>query len=357
MEKIEELFLNGIAAAKGGNRRLAQAFFKRVIKENPYHESAWIWLSEMLDDPEDIAYCLESALAINPHNEKARLSLELVQDRRGDKPSRPQEWSSLGELLDMDLPTILSETPSPTTPKPPAEPLVYREPDHQGVWRAVLFAGVVVAVLILAVIFAKMPLQPDNPGTGPTNRPSPTIDLTALPNQERPHILIYFNQLDSVLGPLRLAHDIYKGQSNQRVSLADQVSYTNRLRAQVVAALETLQQVEPPTVLAKAHGEYLHGLSLEQEALDNLLRYFETSQAGYSNRATVKMQEAGFYMDQAKAVWEAYRAWVGLAEPTRMPTPSPRSAPTFGPTPSITPTFRPEATATPSPLPTEPIGQ
>lgn len=357
MDKIEELFLNGIAAAKGGNRRLAQAFFKRVIKENPYHESAWIWLSEVLDDPDDTAYCLESALAINPHNDKARLTLELIQNR-GAEPRRPREWSALGDLLDMDLGTILEETPPPPTPEveePPQKELFH------GVGRAGIFAGAVLMVLILIVLAAFYarpdPVQIDDDPV--RSVPLPTVDEAALRKQERSELLSYFNNLDALLGPLRLAHDIYRGQNSQhnsRVSMADQVAYTSQLRTQVMNSLDALQQLQPPAVLAKAHEEYVQGLLLEEEAWDNLLRYFETSQAGYVNRATVKLQEAGMHMDRANATWTAYRNWLGLAEPTRLPTPTPRSTPTFGPTITPTPTFEPVATPTPTPLPTEPIG-
>src|SRR5512139_2229475 len=120
MDKLEELYVNGIASAKAGNYRLAQAFFKKVVRTNPHHEGAWLWLSEVLEDPDDIAYCLEAVLAINPNNEKARVGLDVVRDHRDKSgtPPRPKEWSPLAELRDMDLPTILAQTPSPTPPAP-----------------------------------------------------------------------------------------------------------------------------------------------------------------------------------------------------------------------------------------------
>lgn len=354
MDEIQDLFLSGIASAKGGNRRLAQAFFKRVIRKNPLHEGAWVWLAEMLDDPDDIAYCLESALEINPDNEKARRDLEVVRDQ-GAQPRRPREWSSLDDLLDMDISAMLAQ--NPPLPVTMAEPIVERDP-FQGFWRVALFSFAVLAVLALSVAFAVglFDTHDNNPAPPPTA--VPTIDVSSLREQERLQIRSYFQELDLLLGPLRLAHDVYRnlywGRNSPPLSMAEQIEQTAQLKVHILATLESLQEMEVPTVLEEAHEEHVQGLQMEKEALDSMLRYMETMQTGYSHQAMVKFQEAEIHLERAKAIWAAYREWAGLPEPTRLPTPTPEATPTFGPTASATPTFPPRPTATETPLPTQP---
>jgi len=348
MDEIEEIFQTGITSAQAGNRRLAQACFKRVIRMEPRHEEAWLWLSQVLDDLDDIAYCLEAALAISPQNEKARLVLERVREGRTE-PQRPAEWSALGDLLDLDLPRMLTPLPAPAAPESSAE---VRRDWLAPWWQTGLFFLAVLVVLSLSFYLSVRPAgdAPATPGIAPTRN-------VALSQQhEREVVRAYFAELDAWRSPLRLAHDVYRGQSNQRVSLADQVAYTRALRDQVVVAREALQGLKPPPALAEAHWEYSEGLRLEQEGLDSLLDYFRTSQTSAARQATVDLQEAGTHLERAKAIWADYRQAAGLPEPTRLPTPTPRATPTYGPTPTMAPTFTPRPTNTPTPFPTQPIG-
>jgi tetratricopeptide (TPR) repeat protein len=355
MGEIEDLYLSGIASAKAGNQRLAQAFFKRVIRINPRHAGAWLWLSEVLDDPDDIAYCLEAVLAIDPNNEKARLGLELVRERGADtrQPRRPREWSAVAELREMDLPTILAQTPTPAMPVVLETPKQPWRDTTQALVRASIFTGAVLVVLILAVVMTMLPAAPSAPAD---DAAIPTIDVTSLRQQEREGIQAYFRDLDALLGPLRLAHDVYRGNAVGPGSLSEGVDNTRRLLDQVAAAQEGLAKLVPPPALVEAHREYLQGLGLEQNALEDFMNYYATSQNGYFNRGIVKFQEAEQHLKRAQGIWAAYRNWAGLAEPTRLPTPSPISTPTYGLPPTATPTFRPYPTFTPTPFPTQPIG-
>jgi tetratricopeptide (TPR) repeat protein len=357
MDELEELYVNGIASAKAGNYRLAQAFFKKVVRTDPRHEGAWLWLSEVLEDADDIAYCLETVLAINPHNEKARVGLEVVRDHRekAERPPKPKEWSPLAELRDMDLPTILAQTPSP---QPPPAPVPLYEPVRdrvEAVRRAALFALAVLAVLALSVWLNLDTTRPEGAAVASTAVPT-TVDLASLREQERLAVQAYFWQYDELLGPLRRAHDVFNQQSNVRVSVAEQVDHVGRLKTQIETTRAKLEEMVPPALLAEAHQEYITGMVLEEEALDSLLRYIETSQNGYANRAAVKFQEASAHMDRAKATFAAYREWAGVPEPTRLPTPTPIFTPTYGRPPTVTPTYPPINTPTPTPFPTQPIG-
>ena len=69
------LFERGVAAARGGQRRVAAGLLSRAVQYDPRHEQAWLWLSGVLDSPEEIAFCLRSVLTLNPDNERARQGL------------------------------------------------------------------------------------------------------------------------------------------------------------------------------------------------------------------------------------------------------------------------------------------
>ena len=60
------LFERGVAAARGGQRRVAAGLLARVVQLDPRHEMGWLWLSGVLDDSEEIAFCLRAVLAVNP---------------------------------------------------------------------------------------------------------------------------------------------------------------------------------------------------------------------------------------------------------------------------------------------------
>ncbi len=351
MDEIEELYLNGIASAKAGNRRLAQAFFKRVIGINAHHEGAWLWLSQVLEDPDDIVYCLDAVLTLNPGNDNARRAKELLQGKRTEPP-RPLEWSPLADLRQMDLPAILAQTPPPAKPLPVVveEEAPLPRTGFQLFWRIGFFTMVLI-VLSFSVFLASRP--PAAPPADPL--PAVTINPDAGQAEERQAIRDYLLKIDPILGPLRLAHDVFIEKSNQRVSVADQIGNTGWLLSHIQAAIAAMEQIDPPAEMEEAHQEYLQGLALEQEGFNNLLSYYETSKTGFSNRASVKFQESRGHLDRAKAIWDAYRQWLGIPEPTRLPTPTIQFTPTYGRPPTITPTIE-RRTLTPTPWPTQPIG-
>src|SRR5258708_39845831 len=75
------LFERGVAAASSGQRRVAAVLLARVVQIDPRHEMGWLWLSGVLDEPNEIAFCLRSVLTVNPHNERALQGLIWVEER------------------------------------------------------------------------------------------------------------------------------------------------------------------------------------------------------------------------------------------------------------------------------------
>jgi hypothetical protein len=59
-----------------GDKTTAQQLLLQVIKADPCHETAWLWLSAIVDDQARKRECLERVMAINPLNEVARSRLQ-----------------------------------------------------------------------------------------------------------------------------------------------------------------------------------------------------------------------------------------------------------------------------------------
>lgn len=72
MTSQENLLQDGIRAARAGQREQARDLLMQVIQADERNEAAWLWLSGVVDDPEDVRVCLQNALDINPSNEKAQ---------------------------------------------------------------------------------------------------------------------------------------------------------------------------------------------------------------------------------------------------------------------------------------------
>ncbi|MFO7539845.1 MAG: hypothetical protein R6X32_17545 [Chloroflexota bacterium] len=74
----------GIAAVKAGDLDEAYHYLERVIigRAAPNEQArAWLWLSQVCDDPADKRECLEQVLAIEPTNGSARRGLALLEGR------------------------------------------------------------------------------------------------------------------------------------------------------------------------------------------------------------------------------------------------------------------------------------
>jgi tetratricopeptide (TPR) repeat protein len=92
---IEQLLREGIAAAQAGQKEQARQLLLQVIAEDEEQESAWLWLSDLVDDPEEKQICLENVLALNPGNTAAQDGLRRL---------REQEPISVPEAEDIQRP-------------------------------------------------------------------------------------------------------------------------------------------------------------------------------------------------------------------------------------------------------------
>ncbi len=80
-QEIEQLLREGIEAAQAGQKEQARQLLLQVIAEDEGQESAWLWLSELVDDPEQKQICLENVLALNPGNTAAKDGLRRLREQ------------------------------------------------------------------------------------------------------------------------------------------------------------------------------------------------------------------------------------------------------------------------------------
>lgn len=73
--ELKALLRAGIAAARAGDKEQARHLLLQVIEQDEQVEAAWLWLSDVVDDPAERQICLENVLALNPDNQAARAGL------------------------------------------------------------------------------------------------------------------------------------------------------------------------------------------------------------------------------------------------------------------------------------------
>lgn len=81
MTTAAELLEKGIRAAKAGRVHEALALLRQVIERQPRNQTAWLWLSEVVETDEERIVCLETVLAINPENKAAQRGLSILRRR------------------------------------------------------------------------------------------------------------------------------------------------------------------------------------------------------------------------------------------------------------------------------------
>lgn len=95
---VEAMVREGINAAKAGKKDEARALLMKATELDPYNEDGWLWLSGVVDSPEDQRTCLENVLAVNPSNDRARQGIAYLS---GNTPAP-------------------APSPAPVEPTPPA---------------------------------------------------------------------------------------------------------------------------------------------------------------------------------------------------------------------------------------------
>lgn len=72
-----------MTAVRAGHELTARDIFLEVVEINPHNETAWMWLTGLLDDLDDCIYACEQVLKINPKNVNVNQYLgQLLEQRK-----------------------------------------------------------------------------------------------------------------------------------------------------------------------------------------------------------------------------------------------------------------------------------
>ncbi len=82
LSSITDLLSKGKQAAMTGQRDLAREMLAYVVYLDPANAEGWLWLSGVVDSPQQVRYCLERTLRADPHNERAKRGLEWINARQ-----------------------------------------------------------------------------------------------------------------------------------------------------------------------------------------------------------------------------------------------------------------------------------
>lgn len=359
------LFERGVAAARGGQRRVAAVLLARVVQLDPQHELGWLWLSGVLDEPKEIAFCLRSALTINPQNDRARRGLAWLEQRN---LLRPEATATAGVVLPGRVSSMVGESPHPVEVPAPAPdvasqdhaatarvpwhtrlatvlPGSLRQPhddararyDGESWWvnwrhsrrelgraRVLLWSmPILLLMLTLALNYAlHAAIERNNalieaelvqravaaealPPPVPDDPPVVALIEPELTVVRDAATLAYLSQLEEPRARLRGAVESYRNATSRPGgSSIVHATSARRLRDEVERAYGVIAALQPPESLAEAHTAYLHGLELELAALDDMLAFYSSFRLENANRAALTMEEAGRRLEQARLAFE-----------------------------------------------------
>ena len=168
MASTGELLQKGIDAAKAKQVAEARSILRRVVELEPRNETAWLWLSGVVETDEQRITCLENVLAINPDNKAAQKGLNILK----------QKAAIIKPLPETIEPPFPPQTPiatqSPTPPSSQAAIKPKRQLSPTMIWLSVTIILLVVCN-VLVVLFIDNPFR--SKGKSPTistPRPTPT---------------------------------------------------------------------------------------------------------------------------------------------------------------------------------------
>jgi len=327
--EARELVERGIAAARGGQRRVAAGLLARALKLDPRDERAWLWLSGVVDDPAQRAFCLQAVLRINPQNPHARRGLAYLE-RQGTVNARP--------IADLSVPAAAPETTTETPATPatsPAKDTAHRDWwlhwrwQHRETSRVRLVLWILPIVLLSVAVFLHQSVSiareqalaalaaeqasaftVESPSVVAVATPTPIPALEAEPLAVVESLTVsYLSAVEAIRADLRTATMTYRQETSQPGGASvNHVAATQRLRSTVAQALANLGELR---VLLPAHEDYRRGLELELAGLDAILEFYSTYDVAHANRAALRFQEARAFIERAQVGFQAQLQLLG----------------------------------------------
>lgn len=343
------LFERGVAAARGGQRRVAAGLLSRAVRLNPRHEAGWLWLSGVLDKPDEVAFCLRTVLEINPNNQRASQGLawlaqqstqqseiaEAAQEELGDEQSDEQQrwWVRHTDRLRQ----VVKANPEKALERQLQERVhgeswwVNFRRTRRDMGRARSLMLIVPILLLMLTLGLNITLRTAVERNDVLAREAataaaiqPTIVLqrqrppdelvTELGPSEDAQALAYLSTLELPRSQLRDAVEEYRTiTSRPGGSAVTHATAAQRLRSTLIESRERIATLTPPASLQQAHMAYIQGLDDEIGALDDMLSFYGSFTVEYANRATIRMTQADQLIDKARQYFEQRRVTVHQA--------------------------------------------
>jgi hypothetical protein len=310
------LYQRGVAAARGGQRRVAAGLLARAVQLDPRHEMGWLWLSGVLDEPKEIAFCLRSVLAVNPHNQRAQQGLAWLEER-GKIVAQPALAAAIAPAH--------AEEPHADEQRARHEGeswWVNWRRSRRDMGRARVVFWTVPILLLLLTLGLNLALRDAIarnvegarvaalPKPVPTGAPAlPALIQAELPASGDSRSLAYLSALEATRAQLRDAVQAYRDSTSQPGgSSVAHAAAARKLREQIETTHGAIEAITPPVALAQAHDSYLTGLEIERQALDDMLEFYNGFRVQFANRATLRMVDAGRQLERALELFDMRRS-------------------------------------------------
>ncbi len=84
-EQVMTLIRQGQEAAQRGNNARAREFLRAAVDLDPNNAVGWLWLSGVVEEPEEAMRALERVLELDPNNQRAQQGLLQMRARFGQQ--------------------------------------------------------------------------------------------------------------------------------------------------------------------------------------------------------------------------------------------------------------------------------
>ncbi|MAS36233.1 MAG: hypothetical protein CL610_19675 [Anaerolineaceae bacterium] len=142
----DSLIREAISVYREGKKDQARTLLLQAVDLDERSEEAWLWLSAVVDTPEDQITCLENVLTINPDNAKAQQGLTILNEKLNAPPVMPSTpavpsaaFAAEPEEDDDPFANVSFTEQTPTTAQSPFvdAPEVDEELPDSGVWDSI----------------------------------------------------------------------------------------------------------------------------------------------------------------------------------------------------------------------------
>lgn len=308
--EADRLYQRGVAAARAGQRRVAAGLLTRSVRLDPSSELAWLWLSGVLDEPAQQAFCLGAVLKLNPENQHALRGMRVLEAR------------GLGAESAQAAPGMMLPAPVATPRDDPERRdswwVGFRRNRHEMSRARLLLWSFPIALVCIALVlyesFAFAVERSVEATAAPPIAivenlpPAPTLLPTIEPILEAEPLAVveslsvgYLSALDPLRTDLRAATASYHEETTRLVGgSVGAVAANQRLRSAVDDALTAMDSLRPPATIQQAHDDYRRGLQLQRDGLDAVLAFYGSYDVANANRAALHFQEARAYIERAQ---------------------------------------------------------